>query len=263
MKNKKAILVVSFGTSYKDALKNSIESTENIIKDKFNDYDIKRAFTSNMIIRKILKRDNIKIDTPKEALGKLKKEQYEEIIVQPLHIMFGEEYEKIKTAVKEYKDSFKSIKLGRPLLFKTEDYKIAVDALKNQMPNKVENDEAVILMGHGTEHEANAAYFQYDYYLKEYLNSNIYIANVEGVPSLDSVIPKLKEKDIKKVLLMPFMLVAGDHAKCDMAGDDEDSFKNILKSEGFEVEIYLKGLGENKEFQNIYVNHIKDSMENN
>lgn len=227
-KSKKAILVVSFGTSYEDSLKDCIESTENFIKESFKDYNIKRAFTSYMIINKILKRDNIKINNPMEALEELRNEGYEEIIVQPLHIMFGEEYEKIEKAVIKFKDKFKILKLGKPLLFKNEDYKIATEALKTQLP-KLNKEEAIILMGHGTEHPANASYFQFDYYLREHINPNIYLCSVESDPSIESVIPKLKEHGVKNVLLMPFMLVAGDHANNDMAGEDEESWKSIWK----------------------------------
>ncbi|WP_251860080.1 sirohydrochlorin cobaltochelatase [Clostridium sp. Marseille-Q2269] len=259
-KNKRAILVVSFGTSYEETLKDCIESTENFIKESFEGYDIKRAFTSYMIINKIYERDNIKINNPMEALEELKKQGYEEVIVQPLHIMFGEEYEKIEKAVEKFKDEFKVIKLGKPLLFKNEDYKIATEALKTQLP-KLNDKEAVILMGHGTGHPANAAYFQFDYYLREHINCNMYLCSVESDPSIQSVIPKLKENKVKDVLLMPFMLVAGDHANNDMAGEDENSWKSILKREGFNVKLYLKGLGSNKEFQKIYRDHIKEEID--
>ncbi|EPY2272970.1 sirohydrochlorin cobaltochelatase [Clostridium sporogenes] len=258
-KNKRAILVVSFGTSYEESLKDCIESTENFIKESFKDYDIKRAFTSYMIINKILKRDNIKINNPMEALEELKQEGYEEVIVQPLHIMFGEEYEKIEKAVLKFKDEFKVLKLGKPLLFKNEDYKIATEALKTQLP-KLNKEEAIILMGHGTEHPANAAYFQFDYYLREHINPNIYLSSVESDPSIESVIPKLKKSGVKNVLLMPFMLVAGDHANNDMAGEDEESWKNVLEKEGFKVDLYLKGLGANIEFKKIYRDHIKEEI---
>lgn len=184
---------------------------------------------------------------------------FEEVIVQPLHIMFGEEYEKVEKAVEVFRDDFKKLKLGRPLLYNNEDYSIAAKALKNQLPD-IKKDLAVVLMGHGTEHRANASYFQFDYYLKEHINPNIYICNVESEPSVYNVAPKLKEKNIKEVLLMPFMLVAGEHANIDMASDEEDSFKSILEQHGFKVNISLKGLGENKEIQQIYVNHIKDEM---
>ncbi|NEZ46982.1 sirohydrochlorin cobaltochelatase [Clostridium niameyense] len=258
-KMKKAILVVSFGTSYDDALKSCIESTENFIKENFKEYEVRRAFTSYMIINKILKRDNIKINTPYEALLKLKMDGFEEVIVQPLHIMFGEEYEKVEKAVEIFKDDFKELKLGRPLLYNNKDYSIASKAVKNQLPD-IKKDLAVVLMGHGTEHRANASYFQFDYYLKEHINSNLYICNVESEPSIYNVVPKLKEKNIREVLLMPFMLVAGEHANIDMASDEEDSFKSILEHHGFKVNVSLKGLGENKEIQQIYVNHIKDEM---
>ncbi len=173
--------------------------------------------------------------------------------------MFGEEYEKIEKAVLKFKDEFKVLKLGKPLLFKNEDYKIATEALKTQLP-KLNKEEAIILMGHGTEHPANAAYFQFDYYLREHINPNIYLCSVESDPSIESVIPKLKKSGVKNVLLMPFMLVAGDHANNDMAGEDEESWKNVLEKEDFKVDLYLKGLGANREFQKIYRDHIKEEI---
>lgn len=255
---KKAILVVSFGTSYHDTGEANIGAVENKIKSTFPDYDVKRAFTSNMIIKKIRQRDNIIIDTPEEALLKIKDENYEEVIVQPLHIIPGEEYEKILFVYNKHKDSFKKITIGKPILYNINHYNEAIEALRFQLPI-LNDDSAVVLMGHGSEHFANACYSC----LQQFLNDaklNVFVGTVEGYPEIDKIIRILKERKIKKVTLMPYMLVAGDHARNDMASEDEDSWKSILIKEGFEVNVYLYGLGENLEYQKIYVNRVREAI---
>jgi len=256
---KKAILVVSFGTSYKETREKTIEVCERKIKEAFKEYDFFRAFTSNMIIRKLKNRDNIHIENPIEALDRLYAEGYEEVIVQTLHIICGEEYTKLKKQISEYDDKFEKITLGRPLLSQIDDYKETVEALKLQIP-KLEEDEAIVLMGHGTEHEAHSAYPALDYMLKQE-NIKAYVGTVEGYPEIDEVIVNLKKDKVSKVRLMPFMLVAGDHAINDMAGDEDDSWNSILIKNGFKTEIHLKGLGENEAIQNKFVKHALDCVE--
>ena len=256
---KKAILVVSFGTSYKETREKTIEACEKKIKEAFKDYDFFRAFTSNMIIRKLKNRDNIHIENPIEALDRLYKEGYKEVVVQTLHIICGEEYTKLKEQINSYNDKFEKIVLGRPLLTQINDYKETIEALKLQIPN-LENDEAIVFMGHGTEHEAHSAYPALDYMLKQD-NIKAYVGTVEGYPEIDEVIVNLKKDKISKVILMPFMLVAGDHAINDMAGDEEDSWNTILKENGFKTEVFLKGLGENEGIQNKFVKHALDCIE--
>lgn len=256
---KKAILVVSFGTSYKETREKTIEACENKIKEAFEGYEFFRAFTSNMIIKKLKNRDNIHIENPIEALDRLHKEGYEEVIVQTLHIICGEEYTKLKEQISEYNDKFEKITLGRPLLSQIDDYKETVEALKLQIP-RLEDNEAIVFMGHGTEHEAHSAYPALDYMLKQE-NIKAYVGTVEGYPEIEEVIVNLKKDKVSKVILMPFMLVAGDHAINDMAGDDDDSWKSILNESGFETEIYLKGLGENEAIQSKFVKHALDCLE--
>ncbi|MBC2397756.1 sirohydrochlorin cobaltochelatase [Clostridium tetanomorphum] len=262
--SKKAILVVSFGTSYHETRKATIEAIENKIKEDFKDYEVRRAFTSGMIINKLKKRDGIFIDNTEEALERLANDGFEDVYVQCLHIMPGEEYDDIKIAVHkyEYKKIFKKLVLGRPLLYRTDDYFKAVEALKNQIPERIE-DHAVVFMGHGSTHHANSSYALFQYVINESGLNNVLIANVEGFPELDVIIPKLKEKNIKEITLMPFMLVAGDHATNDMAGDEEDSWKSILENEGFKVNIYLHGIGENENIQKIFIQHLQDCIDGN
>ncbi|WP_097026459.1 sirohydrochlorin cobaltochelatase [Clostridium peptidivorans] len=260
---KKGILVVSFGTSYMETLKLNIEACENKIRESFKEYEIRRAFTSGMIMRKLKQRDNIHIDTVEEALTKMVNDGFEEIIVQPLHIMPGEEYDDIKRDVHKFSriNKFENIVLGRPVLYSEEDYRVAVEALKEQLP-EYDEKKAVVLMGHGSTHYANACYSMLQYIFEDMGVKNVYIATVEGFPELRHVVPKLKEKKIEEITLMPYMLVAGDHAQNDMAGDEEDSWKVILENEGFKVNIYLHGLGENSAYRDIYVQHIKDCINN-
>ncbi|WP_300277839.1 sirohydrochlorin cobaltochelatase [Peptacetobacter sp.] len=254
---KKAVLVVSFGTSYHETREKTINAVENKIKEDFKEYDFFRAYTSNMIINKLKRRDNIEIDNPIQAMERIYKSGYDEVVVQTLHIICGHEYVKLKEQIKEYKDKFKSIKFGNPLLYSIEDYKYVASSLK-EITDKM--DSTVVLMGHGTDHESHSAYPAIEYYLRD-LGADVYVGTVEGYPEIDNVIKKLKERNIKKVHLMPFMLVAGDHAQNDMAGDEEDSWKNIIESENIETVIHLKGLGEMEKIQNKFVENAKKAEE--
>ena len=258
---KKAVLVVSFGTSYHETRKKTIEVCERKISEKLEEYDFYRAFTSNMIINKLKKRDNMFIDNPVEALQKLADAGYEEVVVQTLHIICGEEYNKLKEQVESFKPKFKKIALGRPLLTTIDDYRETVDAVKKQL-DIIQPDEAVVFMGHGTTHESHSAYPALEYMFRDN-DMNVYIGTVEGYPELEQVIKKLKADNIKTVDVMPFMLVAGDHATNDMASDEEDSWKSNFESKGVfnSVECQIEGLGSIEELQNLYVSHINDALE--
>ena len=255
---KKAILVVSFGTSYHETRKKTIEACENKIKESFKDYDFYRAFTSGMIINKLKKRDNMFIDNPSEALEKLYNAGYKEVVVQSLHIICGDEYNKLKDMVAQYEDKFDKISIGRPLLTYIDDYRETVEAVKKDL-DKMDIDEAVVFMGHGTEHESHSSYPAIEYMFRDY-GINAFVGTVEGYPELEQVIKKLKNRNIKTVDLLPFMLVAGDHAINDMASDEEDSWKTILEKEGFNVKVHVKGLGENPYIQEKFKNHALDCM---
>lgn len=264
---KKAILVVSFGTTYGETRKLTIEAVENKIRATFPDYEVRSAFTSRIVIKKLAERDGIQIDTEKQALEKLKNEGYTEVIVQPLHIEAGEEYEKVSRVVAHYAHSkaFTKISLGRPVLYysgqedKSDDYTIAIEAIQTQLP-KLGRYDAVAMMGHGGVHPSNAAYSALQMKMQDAGLKNVFVFTVEGYPTVENVIKKCKEQKIKKITLMPFMVVAGDHATNDMAGDEEDSFKSQLLRAGFKVDTYLHGLGENPAIQDIYVQHVKDAI---
>jgi len=260
---KKAILVVSFGTSHLEALKSSIDKIENKIKDEFKEYEVFRAFTAHRIIKKLKERDNLNILTPEEALEDLKVKGFEEVIVQPLHIIPGEEFDYIKGVVEQIKDNFKSIKLGRPIFFYQgmnglpEDYSLFIDSIKNILIE----EESVILFGHGTEHPSNAVYGMLQTVLIDEDYENVFVATIEGYPTIQNVLKKLKKKGIKKTKLVPLLLVAGDHVKNDMASDEDDSLKSILGKEGIEVILHMHGLGEVDKFDDLYINRIYDSIE--
>ena len=254
---KKAILVVSFGTSYAETRKKTIEACERAIKMAFPEYEVRRAFTSKRIIKILKDRDNILIDTPREALQKLRDEGFADVSVQSLHIIPGSEFHDVVLAVKEYESAFASLRIGMPLLAAPADYEAVATTLARQFPN-LADDEAVALMGHGSVHPANAAYPALEHVLEDCGCPRIWIGTVEGYPELDHVIARLRRYHIRKVTLMPLMLVAGDHAQNDMAGDDDDSWKSILEKQGFEVNIYLHGLGENTAIQQIFVQHVHD-----
>jgi sirohydrochlorin cobaltochelatase len=260
---KKAILVVSFGTSHLEALKNSIEKIEDRIRDEFKEFDVFRAFTAHRIIKKLKEKSNLDILTPEEALEDLKSKGYEEVIIQPLHIIPGEEFDYIKGVVENKKSDFKAIKLGRPIFFYQgmnglpEDYSLFIESIKDVL----EGEESVILFGHGTEHPSNAVYGMLQTVLVDEGYENVFVATVEGYPTVQNVLKKIKNKNIKKSKLVPLLLVCGDHVKNDMASEEEKSLKSILQREGIEVALHMHGLGEVDKFNELYINRIYDSIE--
>ena len=257
---KKAILVVSFGTSHLDTLRVTIEKAENQIRDHFNDYDIYRAFTSHKIIRKLREKYEMFIDTPEEVMAKLYEDDYEDVIIQPLHIIPGEEYIYINKIGEAYKDKFRSVKMGRPIFYYQgienlpQDYSLFIEATKKLY----EENNAVVYVGHGTAHSANAVYGCLQTVFEDEGYENVFVGTVEGYPNFEAVLKRLKRKNIDEVTLAPLMVVAGDHAKNDMASDEEGSWKSMLEKEGIKVNIYLKGLGENERFNQLYINRIED-----
>jgi sirohydrochlorin cobaltochelatase len=264
---KKAILVVSFGTTYKDTRELTIERIEERVRETFKDYEVRRAFTAHIIIKILKERDGIIEFTPEEALDKLIEEGYSEVIVQPLHLIPGAEYDYVKAVVHRFKNkkAFEKLTLGRPALFykgeeegRPDDYGILVDAIEGTIPK----DKAVVYMGHGTIHHANACYPCLQSVIDDHGYEKVYVGTVEGYPTLQDIIRRLNKDEIKEVTLMPLMLVAGDHAKNDMASDEEDSWKTVLQNQGIKVNIYLHGLGEITKFQDIYLDHIRDVIEN-
>ncbi|MBP1926168.1 sirohydrochlorin cobaltochelatase [Sedimentibacter acidaminivorans] len=252
---KKAIINASFGCSIKESREKYIETIENKVKDKYKDVDCFRVFTSEMIRRKIKREENIEIDNMKTCLSKLKRGGYTHISILATHIIPGSEYEKILHAVEEYKNDFAEIKVSRTFLNETMGER-EVDVIKSYIKIDLESDEAVVLVGHGTDHEADKYYKEFEGLLREVLN-NSYMISIEGNLVLDDVIKELKEKKFRKIYLYPFLVVAGDHAMNDIASDDDDSIKSYLKKNGFEVEAFITGLGSNERAIELFVDRIR------
>lgn len=261
---KKAILVVSFGTSYLDTLEKTIEKAEKQIRDKFSEYDIYRAFTSHMIIKKLKEKYEIFVDTPEEMLEKLYEAGYEEVIMQPLHMIPGEEFIYINKIAEAFKEKFEVLKVGRPIFYYQgieelpQDYSLFIEATKELY----EENNAVVLMGHGTAHPANSVYGCLQAVFEDDGYENVFVTTVEGYPNFENVISRVKRKNISEVTIAPLMVVAGDHARNDMASDDEESLKSMLEAEGIKVNVHLKGLGENEKFNELYINRIDDLINN-
>ena len=258
--NKKALLVISFGTSFPETRAKTIGAIEDVLQKAYPEYDFFRAFTARMIIKKLKKRDGEVVDTPLEALKRIKDLGYQEVVCQTTHVINGYEYALTLSELRQYQDEFESLTMGTPLLTTQKDFEKVAEILAEELPELSEED-ACIFMGHGTDHHANCAYPAMDYYFKHHGHPEVFMGTVEGFPTLADIIPSLKERKCKRVHLLPFMIVAGDHAQNDMAGDGEDSWKSQLMAEGFDVICHLKGIGENSAIQNMFVEHAKIAKE--
>lgn len=245
---KKGIIVASFGTTYEEARRLSIESIEDKIKEKYKDYLVLRAFTSRIVVKRLKDRDNLHILNEVQAVEEMKNQGIEDIYIQPLHIIPGHEYGKLVDL---------NEKTGKPLLSSEEDY---IKIAKNIGVPELENNDALVFMGHGSDHEADVSYEILEKTYRKLGHNNIFIGTVEGSRTIEEIIEELKEKNHRKIKLKPFMLVAGDHALNDMASDEEDSWKSILEKAGFEVEICLKSLGQYEIIHNIFIEHLKEIL---
>jgi sirohydrochlorin cobaltochelatase len=253
-KYERAILAVSSGTTNKKAREENITAIIRKFEEEFKDYEIKGAFTSQKIIVR-LKDDGLQIDTPKEALQKLKEQGVSEVIIQPLHIIPGGEYRRLMAAAEEYRGSFEKIIVSTPLLFSEMDYE-EVAHLISQEFHQLKEYQAVVFMGHGGRGEGNQSYSILQRYIDK-LSLNAFIGTISAEPGLQSIIERLKIKNIKEVILTPFMLVAGNHALMDMASEEETSWKSTLEREGFKVSVQLHGLGEKVEYQKLYIKKVR------
>ncbi len=257
-----AILVVSFGTSYNDSRDITIGAVEKAVAEAYPQYEVRRAFTAQTIIDILKKREGLEIDNMTQALDRAAADGIKKLIVQPTHLMDGFEYHDMVTELEEYSDLFDQIAVGKPLLSDEEDFKAVVRAITDGAGSSDQEDTAMVFMGHGTEAESNRVYKKLQNTLAEEGFDNYFIGTVEAEPDLDDVAAALREKGVyKKVVLRPLMLVAGDHANNDMAGDEEDSWKTVLGAEGYEVECVLQGLGELKSIQDLYVDHVQAAIE--
>ncbi len=256
---KKAILAVSFGTTHQDTLEKTIAAIEADLSAAFPDRDLFRAFTSGMVIRRLRERDGLEIDNVSEALERLLSLGYEDVILQSTHVMNGDERDKMVAQALPYAPRFLSLAVGAPLLTELEDYRAVADALLSRLPPRRE-DTALVYMGHGSEHYANAVYALLEYMLHDLGRRDVHIGTVEGYPGFEEVCRRLEEDGgVRSVVLYPLMIVAGDHAKNDLAGEEPDSWRSRLQHLGYAVSCQVEGLGENPAIRAVFTAHAKEA----
>ena len=276
------ILAVSFGTSFNDSRVADIKGIEDALQEANPDWSVRRAFTAQIIINHVQARDGEKIDNVDQALERAVDNGVKNLVVQPTHLMHGAEYDELVEAVENYKDKFETVKIAEPLLGEVgadadavnSDKEVVAKALTaeavkdagyDSLDAAKEDGTAFVFMGHGSSHTAKVSYSQMQTQMKDLSYDNVFIGTVEGEPeetSCESVIDAVEKAGYKKVVLRPLMVVAGDHANNDMAGDDDDSWLSMFKASGkFDsVDTQITGLGEIKDIQQIYVNHTAEAM---
>ena len=276
------ILVVSFGTSFNDSRVADIKGIEDAIQEAFPDWSVRRAFTAQIIINHVQARDGEKIDNVDQALQRAVDNGVKNLIVQPTHLMHGAEYDELMKAVEEYKDNFETVKVAEPLLGEVGTDAAVINADKKAVAETLtaeavktagydsleaakEDGVAFVFMGHGTAHVAKDSYSQMQAQMEDLGYDNVFIGTVEGEPedtACEAVIDKVAEAGYTKVILRPLMVVAGDHANNDMAGDDDDSWKSMFNASGkFDsVDTQIAGLGSIADIEKIYVQHTTDAI---
>lgn len=279
------LLVVSFGTSFNGSRTADIGGIEKALQTAYPDWSVRRAFTAQIIINHVQARDDEKIDNMDQALQRAVDNGVKNLVVQPTHLMHGAEYDELTEAVESYKDKFESVTIAEPLLGEVGDSDDAVnddkkavaeaitaEAMKTAGYDSLEVAEAdgtaFVFMGHGTSHTAKISYSQMQSQMNDLGYDNVFIGTVEGKPedtACEAVIEKIKEAGYKKVVLRPLMVVAGDHANNDMAGDDADSWKSQFEASGAfdKIDTQIAGLGEIAAIQDLYVAHTKAAMDGN
>ncbi|MDR1257581.1 MAG: sirohydrochlorin cobaltochelatase [Spirochaetaceae bacterium] len=257
---KPVLLVVSFGTSYSESRALTIGAIEDSLAAAYPDYEVRRAFTSQIIIDKIKEQDGENIDNVAEAMNRLVKDGVKDVVVQSTHLMDGIEYHEMLDAIKPFEKKFKSIKYGKPLLSSDADYDSLIKAMAAETAQYRADGTAIAYMGHGTEAESNRDYEILAGKLDAQGYRNYLIGTVEAEPTLDDVVNEATALGVKNVVLLPLMIVAGDHANNDMAGDDSDSWKSVLEGKGFTVTPVLKGLGQYEGIRQIFAGHVQDAL---
>ena len=262
--NKDAMVVMSFGTTYKDTRAKTIDATVDAIKAAHPNTKVITAFTSHIIRDRIQQKEGITYPTPEEALAELKKDGYTRVALASLDVIPGMEYNYDAAVYNLYKDNFKKMTLGTSLMYwmgqenQTDQVIETLKAVQSQFP-KLGKEDGLLIMAHGTPDPSNAYYSVIQDRIHTLGMKNVFVYTVEGTPNLEQVIPQLKLHGIKHVTMMPFMMVAGDHANNDMAGNEPDSHKSILEKEGFKVDTYLHGLGENQNIRNLFVERANEA----
>lgn len=256
---KVGILLVAFGSSEASA-QVSFVNIDRSVKAAYPGVEVRWAYTSH-IIRKKLAKQGKKLDSPRTALAKMADDGFTQVVVQSLHTIPGQEYDDLRKTVRGFKlgGAFGRIIVGYPMLATHKDFERTAAAIIKAIPKQRKKDEGVVLMGHGTHHPANAFYAALMFQL-QLTDPNILIGTVEGYPELTDIVKWLKKRNIKKVYLMPFMSVAGDHAKNDMASDEDDSWKTAFEKAGIKTVAILKGTAEYQSFVDIWVSHIKGPL---
>ena len=277
------LLVVSFGTSFNDSRAEDIKGIEDALQEAYPDWAVRRAFTAQIIINHVQARDGEKIDNMQQALDRAVANGVKNLVVQPTHLMHGAEYDEMVEAIDAYKDKFESVAIAEPMLGEVgedatvinDDKKAVAEAITSQAVSEAgydsvdaaaEDGTAFVFMGHGTSHTANVTYDQMQTQMENLGYKNVFIGTVEGKPedtACDAVIDKVKEAGYKKVILRPLMVVAGDHANNDMAGDDEDSWKTqFVESGAFDsVDSQIEGLGRIDAVEQLYVAHTQAAID--
>ena len=271
------LLVVSFGTSFNDSRVADIKSIEDALQEAYPDWSVRRAFTAQIIINHVQARDGEKIDNVQQALDRAVENGVKNLVIQPTHLMYGAEYDELAETVGAYQDKFESVQIAAPLLGDVgtdatvinEDKKAVAEAVTAEavktagyqtLDEAKADGVAFVFMGHGTSHTAKVSYSQMQAQMEALGYNNVFIGTVEGEPeetACEAVIEGIKEAGYKKVILRPLMVVAGDHANNDMAGDDADSWKSMFNASGaFEsVDNQIAGLGQIPAIQELYVAH--------
>lgn len=251
----KAVLIVSFGSSH-DSARDDISKAEQAISLALPDYKTYTAYTSGMI-RKALKNREINVMSVEEALEAAIKDGVDKLLVQPTHLLYGDEYEKLCGAVEKKRNSFEKVVIGSPLLADYNDIDEVLKVIDAEVQR--ENGEGLVLMGHGTGHFCNTVYAAIDFYAKAKGFKNVFVGTVEAWPDVECVIESMKDGGITKCVMLPLMLVAGDHAKNDMAGDEKDSWKSLAESAGIRTRCVLRGLGSMDGICSIYARHALEA----
>ena len=257
----KELLVVSFGTSFNDSRRLTIGAIESALEKAFPEYAVRRGFTSQIIIDHVAKRDGEIIDNMQEALDRAVDNGVKTLVVQPTHLMNGLEYEEMSKAIAQYSDAFEQISIGQPLLTSDEDFQAVAKAITEATADYDDGETAIVFMGHGTEAESNGVYAKMQQVLTDGGYAHYYVGTVEATPSLDDVLEAVKQGSYKRVVLRPLMVVAGDHANNDMAGDEDDSWKTTFEKEGYEVVCEVEGLGALEAVQQLYVEHAQAAVD--
>ena len=264
--NKDAMVVMSFGTTYKDTRVKTIDATVDAIKAAHPNTKVITAFTSHIIRDRIQQKEGITYPTPEEALAELKKDGYTRVALASLDVIPGMEYNYDAAVYNLYKNDLKKMTLGTSLMYwmgqenQTDQVIETLKAVQSQFP-KLGKEDGLLIMAHGTPDPSNAYYSVIQDRIHTLGMKNVFIYTVEGTPNLEQVIPQLKLHGIKHVTLMPFMMVAGDHANNDMAGNEPDSHKSVLEKEGFKVDTYIHGLGENQNIRNLFVERANEAWD--